>query len=94
MCEFELLVTDLFDYDRTRNSPFCVQHPTCRDCRMTSCRYKILFKTIEEVIANVVVIIEIATIFAGTKGIHSRKRKNVLNEGSSLDEVVKEVSST
>jgi hypothetical protein len=42
----------------------------------------------------VIDIIETVTVFAGTKGIHSRKRKNVLNEGSSLDEVVKEVSST
>jgi hypothetical protein len=48
-------------------------------------------ETIDEVIANVMDVIEIETIFAGTKDNHSRKRKNVLDEGTSLDEVVKEV---
>jgi hypothetical protein len=42
----------------------------------------------------VVDVIEIETIFAETKDIHSRKRKSVLNEGTRLNEVVKEVSST
>jgi hypothetical protein len=42
----------------------------------------------------VIDIIKMVIVFAGTKGIHPRKRKNVLNEGSSLDEAVKEVSST
>lgn len=39
-------------------------------------------------------VIEIEIIFAGTKDTQSRRRKNVLDEGGSLDEVVKEVSST